>query len=218
MDALPLTEETDVPYKSKIPGKMHACGHDCHTANLLGVAAILNELKDQFSGIIKFMFQPSEECGIGGALPMIKAGILKNPNVDAAIGLHVSNNPINTINYRREISSGCPDDFNVEIHGPGGDAGVPDQTVDVISLGAQFIAAAQTIIARQITTTRPALITFGTFQSSSTDINTIPKVVKLSGTLRCIDEDIRKSMYNKFKNLLASICKTNGATFKFDYL
>jgi amidohydrolase len=216
MDALPLEELVNVPYKSKIHGKMHACGHDCHTANLLGVGLILNELKKQFSGTVKLMFQPSEETGVGGALPMVEAGILKNPQVDAAFGLHTGGGMLGTTTFQFGSSSGCPDDFKVELFGSGGHGAGPHKTTDLISVGAQFIANCQMIVTRRLNPQLPALITFGEFKAGNAH-NIIAPYCLLSGTCRSNNEKVRKELYDMFEDLLKTTCATNKCQYKFEY-
>ncbi|EDO9167883.1 amidohydrolase, partial [Campylobacter coli] len=165
MDALPVQEETNLSYASKINGKMHACGHDGHTAGLLGAVLILNELRDEFSGTIKFMFQPAEE-GSGGAKPMIEAGILENPHVDAVFGCHLWGPLLeNTAQIvSGEMMAGV-DVFDLEFIGKGGHGAHPHTTIDPIVMASKFVSDVQCIISRRLRPVDAGVITIGKFHA-----------------------------------------------------
>lgn len=216
MDALPVLETADVPYKSKVDGLMHACGHDGHTAGLLGAAMILNDLKDEISGTIKLMFQPAEETD-GGALPMIEEGILQNPTVDAAFGLHLGGHvPFGQIEVRYGAMYASPDEFEIVIHGSGGHAASPQQTIDPISLAVQFISNAQMILTRRIDPVKPAVISF-TKINAGEGLNVIPETCSIGGTIRTMYPETRELVSRLVEETLASICTLNGATYDFEF-
>jgi amidohydrolase len=224
MDALPILEESGVPYASKVPGNMHACGHDSHMANMLGTTMILNSLKDVLQGTIKLMFQPCEEIDAGGAKLMIENGILENPNVDAAIAMHCGgciktgdNLPQEgDFEIRSGSCSGSPDDFFIRIIGKGGHAAAPHLAIDPIVIAAQFVNAAQTIVSRYVNPLRAGLITFGTINAGQTT-NVIPEYCDLSGTARSSDPDTRKILKDKLEEVLKSCCEAFHATYTFKY-
>lgn len=216
MDALPVQETADVDYKSVVDGLMHACGHDGHTAGLLGAAMILNNLKDQLHGNVKLMFQPAEETD-GGALPMIEAGLLENPKVDAAFGLHLGGHvPFGQIEVRYGAMYGAPDEFEIVIHGVGGHAASPHQTTDPISLAVQFISNAQMILTRRIDPVKPAVISFTKIQAGE-GLNVIPETCVIGGTIRTLYPDTRTQVSEYLEATLKSITESNGATFDFKY-
>ncbi|MGL5043083.1 MAG: M20 metallopeptidase family protein [Culicoidibacterales bacterium] len=216
MDALPILEDVDVPYASKIAGMMHACGHDGHTAGLLGAAMILTELKANICGQIKLMFQPAEE-NIGGAERMIAAGLLENPHVDAAFGIHLWGG---LAQGRVEVKPGAmmasPDSFHLKIIGKGGHAAMPHLTIDPINITMQIINAAQNIISRRIDPVKPAVISFCSIHAGHAT-NVIPQELSLSGTIRTLHPENRTLIAKLFNDLIASICQTNGATYDLDY-
>jgi amidohydrolase len=186
MDALPIQEKTPVPFASEIPGVMHACGHDAHTAILLGVARLLWERRDQFRGTVKLMFQPAEEGGAGAAR-MIEAGLLEEPKVDAAFMLHVGAElPAGTV-----ASGGGPllagsDGFVIRIEGRGGHAARPHMAVDPIVAGAQIVTALQTLVSREVSPFKPAVLTLGAFNAGHAR-NVIPDEAVILGTIRSFD-------------------------------
>lgn len=211
MDALPLQEETGVAYQSKHAGKMHACGHDGHTANLLTCAYVLAQCKDQFKGKIKLIFQPAEEGG-AGADAMIKEGILENPKVDAIFGLH--NWPgagQGTIGGRIGCLMAGVTDFEVTIHGHGGHAALPHLTRDPIFIGSSIVQALQSISSRKIEPSIPIVVTVGQFTAGSTS-NIIPNTALLKGTIRTTTYETQALAKQEFQNIVNGIAQSFGAS------
>jgi amidohydrolase len=183
MDALPIQELNDIPYRSQHDGVMHACGHDGHTAIALGTAYYLHQHRDSFAGTVKIIFQPAEE-GPGGAKPMIEAGVLKNPDVDAIIGLHLWNNlPLGTVGVRSGALMAAVELFNCTISGKGGHGALPHQTVDSIVVASQIVNALQTIVARNINPIDSAVVTVGEFHAGTAH-NVIADTARMTGTVR----------------------------------
>lgn len=216
IDALPLPEHADVPYKSKVPNKMHGCGHDGHAAGLIGAALILNELKDEFSGTIKFMFQPAEETE-GGALPMIKEGILENPKVEACFGCHLWG-PMEkgTVGISSGPIFGAPDEFKITFKGKGGHGSRPDQANSPIVAAAHFITQANTIMATQVSPFENASYSFGSIHGGKA-FNVIPSEVELVGTSRNFSEEIRDKVEESFKKILEGIKVAWGCDYVYEY-
>lgn len=214
MDALLLQEEADVPYHSQVPGVMHACGHDGHTAGLLGAAMILNELKAQLKGNVKLVFQPAEE-NEGGALPMIEAGVMENPKVDAAFGCHLWGNlKEGQIQVKKGPMMASPDMFNIKIIGRGGHAALPHLSIDPISISAQVINEFQTIISRRKNPVLPAVISVSMIHGGETH-NVIPNTVELCGTIRVFDKEVRKWIPEAMESVLRHVTEANGASYEF---
>ena len=162
IDALPIEEKNDVPYKSQNQGVMHACGHDVHTASLLTVARILNSLKEEFEGTIKLIFQPAEEKAPGGASLMIKEGVLENPAVQSILGQHVAPNiPVGKIGFREGMYMASTDEIYMRVIGKGGHGAAPHQAVDPIVIASHIIVALQQIISRNRNPASPSVLTFG---------------------------------------------------------
>jgi len=216
MDALPVDEMADVPYRSKVKGKMHACGHDAHTSGLLGAAMILSELRDSFDGCVKFMFQPAEEED-GGALPMIEEGILESPKVDAAFGCHlwglmkegkvaVSGGPI----------MASPDVFDLEIKGKGGHGAQPHLTIDPIAVSAAIITAFHNMTGRRVDPLVPAVVSVCSINGGEVH-NVIPEKVIMNGTIRTLDEETRQRIPMELEKLANGIAESMGATATFIY-
>lgn len=216
MDALPVQEKTGLSYASKIDGKMHACGHDGHTAGLLGAALILNELKEHFNGSVKLMFQPAEE-GSGGAKPMIEAGVLENPCVDAVFGCHLWGPLLeNTAQIvDGEMMAGV-DVFKLEFIGRGGHGAHPHTTIDPIVMAAKFINDVQCIISRKLKPVDAGVITIGKIEAGTT-FNVIPQNAILQGTVRFLSDENQKLMQNSIENIAKAVALAFGGEFRLDY-
>lgn len=216
MDALPIQEENEVSYRSQNDGIMHACGHDGHTAIALGTAYYLSNHKDKFRGIVKIIFQPAEE-GPGGAKPMIQEGVLKNPNVEAIIGLHLWNNlPLGTIGVRSGALMAGTVRFYCTIQGKGGHGAMPHQTVDSIVVTSQIVNALQTIVSRNMNPLDAAVVTVGEFHAG-TALNVIADSAKISGTVRYFKPELEDIIGKRIDEIIAGICQSHGATYKLDY-
>ena len=216
MDALPVQEMNEVPYRSIHEGKMHACGHDGHVAIALGTAKYLSEHRDQFSGTVKIIFQPAEE-GPGGAKPMIEAGALANPAVDAMVGLHIWNNlPLGTLGVRSGPMMAATEFFHCTIQGKGGHGAIPQQTVDAIVVTSQVVTALQTIVARNIDPLKSAVVTVGEFQAG-TAVNVIADSARISGTVRYFDPEYADLIPTRIEAVIAGVCAAHGASYELDY-
>lgn len=216
MDALPIQEENQVPYCSLHDGMMHACGHDGHVAIALGVAHYLARHRHEFAGTVKFIFQPAEE-GPGGAKPMIEAGVLKNPDVDAIIGLHLWNNlPVGTVGVRTGAMMAAVELFDCVIQGKGGHGAMPHQTVDSIVVGAQIVSALQTIVARNLDPLKSGVVTVGKFHAGAA-LNVIADTAELSGTVRYFDPALTSFFGQRFEEIVAGVCQSHGAGYELNY-
>ncbi len=217
IDALPITEANNVPYKSKKEGVMHACGHDVHTASLLGTAKILNEIKDQFEGTIKLIFQPGEEKLPGGASIMIKEGVLQNPSPISIFGQHV-HPPLEagTIGIRPGMYMASTDELYMTVTGAGGHGALPQNCVDPIVLTSHIIVALQQIVSRNANPTVPTVLTFGKINSTGGATNIIPSEVKLEGTFRTMDEKWRKEAHKKMIKMAEAIAEGMGGMCEFE--
>ncbi len=216
IDALPILEANDVPYKSKHEGIMHACGHDVHTSSLLGTAKILNALKDEFEGTIKLIFQPAEERMPGGASIMIKEGVLKNPAPVAILGQHV-HPPLEAgkIGIKGGMYMASADELYVTVTGKGGHGALPHDGIDPIVITAQIITAMQHVISRRSDPTKPTVLTFGKINSTGGSTNIIPNEVKLMGTFRAMDEEWRAKAHGIMKKLAEGIAESMGGSCDF---
>lgn len=216
MDALPIQELNDVEYRSERAGVMHACGHDGHVAIALGTAYYLSQHRDSFKGTVKIIFQPAEE-GPGGAKPMIEAGALENPNVDAIIGLHLWNNlPLGTIGVRTGALMAATEFFHCTIHGRGGHGAIPHQTVDSIVVMAQVVNALQTIVARNVDPLKSAVVTIGELHAGSA-VNVIADQARMGGTIRYFDDVYEGFFEQRLHQVIGGICQSHGATYNLDY-
>src|SRR5688572_18563970 len=210
MDALPITEANDVPYKSKNNGVMHACGHDVHTSSLLGTAKILNDVKDKFEGTVRFLFQPGEEKNPGGASYMIRDGALENPRPAGIIGQHVFPMlPVGKIGFREGMYMASADEIYLKVIGKGGHGAAPDLAIDPIVIASHIIIALQQIISRNASPKQPTVLTFGNIIGKGAT-NIIPDEVNIAGTFRAMNEEWRKSGLEKIKKLAESIAESMG--------
>jgi amidohydrolase len=217
MDALPIQEENNVTYKSQHDGVMHACGHDGHTAIALMTAYYLSKHRNDFAGTVKIIFQPAEE-GPGGAKPMIAAGVLKNPDVDAIVGLHLWNNlPLGTIGVRSGPLMAAVEKFDLSIQGRGGHGAMPHQTVDALLVGAQIVTALQSIVSRNVDPIDSAVVTIGEFKSG-TARNVIADTAQLHGTVRYFNPQLEGFFQQRITAVIQGICEAYGATYKLNYV
>ena len=215
MDALPILEENNIDYISTKEGVMHACGHDVHTTILLGAAKILWELKGEFEGTIKLLFQPGEEKNPGGASYMIRDGALENPKPQGIIGLHVHPGlNYGKLSFRKGRVMASADELYVSIKGPGGHAATPHQTVDTILVAAQLITSLQTIISRNRNPQNPSVLSICSIHGGNTT-NVIPSEVKLMGTFRAMDEAWRFQAHELMMQQAKGLAIATGAEIDF---
>jgi amidohydrolase len=217
MDALPIQEDNELPFRSRHPGVMHACGHDSHTAMLLAAAGALRPMAPNLQGKVVFLFQPAEELPPGGAQAMIAAGALTNPEVDAIFGLHqgvaFDVGKMAIVSGPRSASS---DSFHITVLGRGGHAAMPHRTVDPIAVSGLLITALQQIVSRQITPMQPAVLTIGSVHGGTKE-NVIPDEVTLAGTVRTFDPAIRRDIPRRLDAIVKGITAAHGATYRLDY-
>ncbi len=213
MDALPIEEANDVPYRSQTPGVMHACGHDAHVAVGLGVAKLLAKHQDKLPGTIKLMFQPAEE-GVGGAIAMIKDGVLDRigPPADRAIGLHVSSmHPLGTAAMRVGPMMAAAAALTITVHGHGGHGAMPHDTVDAVVVAAQIIVALQTIIARNVDPEATGVVTIGSITAGNAG-NVIAETATMRGTIRSFTPEVKEILRRRVPEVAMGIAAALGAT------
>ena len=218
-DALPIQECTGAAFASENPGVMHACGHDAHTAMLLGVAHILCELRDQFSGAVKLIFQPAEEGGTeSGAKAMIRDGVLLNPKVDAMIGQHVSSgDPTGMIGVKSGAMTAASDRFVITVRGKSCHASRPDRGIDAIAIGAQIITALQNIVSRTVSPFDSSVITVGCLSAGSR-YNVVAESCTMEGTCRNLNPEVRDAIPERMEKLVKGIAEGMGASCDFTYI
>jgi amidohydrolase len=215
MDALPITEETALEYKSQNVGIMHACGHDGHTAMLLGTAKVLAAMKDELAGEVRLLFQHAEEKGPGGATEMIAAGVMEG--VDAVIGAHLwSPLECGRIGISRGAMMAATDAFDISIKGEGGHASRPQDVTDSIAIAAQVVTNLQHIVARNTDPLDSLVVSVSTF-NAGTAHNVIPGEVKISGTVRSFREEVRATVPELMERIIDGVTKAHGATYRFEY-
>lgn len=211
MDALPILEKNEVPYRSKNEGIMHACGHDVHTSCLLGASKILNELKGEWEGTVKLIFQPGEEKNPGGASLMIKAGVLENPKPASIFALHVHPGlDVGKLSFRGGMVMASADEIYISVKSKGGHAAAPHLTVDTILTASQLVVNLQQIVSRMNNPFNPSVLSITSFQGGNTT-NVIPSEVKLMGTFRAMNEEWRFKAHDLIKNICRKTGEISGA-------
>ncbi|WP_084119714.1 M20 metallopeptidase family protein [Aquiflexum balticum] len=216
MDALPIIEENEVPYKSTNPGVMHACGHDVHTASLLGAAKILNEIKETFDGTVKLIFQPGEELIPGGASLMIKDKALENPRPSGIIGQHVMPLiPVGKVGFRKGMYMASADELYITIKGKGGHGAMPETLVDPVLIASHMIVALQQVVSRNASPRIPSVLSFGRVEALGAT-NIIPNEVKIQGTFRTLNEEWRAKAHRHMVSIAQGIVEGMGGELDFE--
>lgn len=215
MDALPITEETGLEFASRNPGVMHACGHDAHTAMLLGTAAVLSRITERLHGTVKLIFQHAEEQPPGGARELMAAGVVDD--VDAIFGLHVMNQKTGTINIAKGPASTSADGFWLTIHGRGSHGSMPQDGIDPVLVGAQLVLALNTIVSRSVDPSHMVVVNAGTFQSGEAP-NVIPDTAKLGVSIRTKNDTDRNLVHRRAEEIVKGICDSYGATYDIDWI
>ncbi|MBK7434133.1 MAG: amidohydrolase [Chitinophagaceae bacterium] len=211
MDALPIQEENDVAYRSTKPGVMHACGHDVHTTCLLGAARILNELKEEWEGTVKLIFQPGEEKNPGGASLMIREGVLENPKPSGIYALHVHPGvEVGRLSFRGGMIMASADELYITIKSKGGHAAAPQYTADTILIASQLVVSLQQIVSRNNSPFNPSVLSITSFQGGNTT-NVIPSEVKLMGTFRAMNEEWRFRAHELIRKQTVELVRAMGA-------
>ncbi len=212
MDALPIQESNTADYRSQNEGVMHACGHDVHTSSLLGTARILSQLRDEFKGSIKLIFQPGEEKVPGGASLMIKDGVLENPRPANILGQHVAPFiPTGKVGFREGMYMASADEIYITVKGRGGHAATPEYTIDPILIGSHIVVALQQVISRNANPKQPSVLSIGKFVGDGAT-NIIPDRVFIEGTFRAMDEKWRADAHKKIKKLAHSVSEGMGGS------
>jgi amidohydrolase len=216
MDALPVPEKSNLAYASKTPDVMHACGHDTHMAIALGIAEVMTGQRDSLAGNVRFVFQPAEE-GAGGAQACIADGVLEQPNVDVALGLHISADvPVGAINVAPGPFFAAPTAFRITIEGRGGHAAAPHQSVDAVVVAAHVITALQTVVSRSMAPSETAVLTVGKVTGGFRG-NVIAESALLTGTIRSYTDAVRETMLRRTEEITAGVCAAFGATYQFEH-
>lgn len=217
MDALPIQEEVEAPYRSKIDGKMHACGHDAHTAMLLVAAKVLSEIKDELDYNVKFVFQPSEEHAPGGAIGMIEEGVLENPKVDFAFATHVDGfSKAGIISTKSGVMTAEADSFKITILGYGGHGAYPHKAVDPILIASHIVIALQSIVSREVDPLEPAVVSIGKITSGDV-FNVIPERGELFGTVRTLKREVAEFISSRITDISMHIANSLRGKVVVDY-
>jgi hippurate hydrolase len=210
MDALPITEENNLPFKSDIPGVMHACGHDTHTSSLLTAARIINELKADLGGTVLLVFQPGEEKHPGGASLMLANGVFDATKPDLIVGQHAYvDYPVGTVGFQEGVIMASADEIHIKVKGKGGHGAIPHQLNDTVLAASQLVVSMQQIVSRRSNPFKPMVVTFGRFIADGAT-NVIPNEVTLAGTFRCLDEEERAKMKPIIREIATSTAKAYG--------
>ncbi|GAA4377008.1 M20 metallopeptidase family protein [Hymenobacter koreensis] len=216
MDALPIQEQNEVPYRSQNPGVMHACGHDVHTSSLLGAARILTQLRNEFEGTVKLMFQPGEERLPGGASVMIEEGVLENPAPQSVLGQHVFPHlPAGKIGVRAGRYMASTDELYLTVRGKGGHGAMPEQNLDPVLVAAHIIVAAQQIVSRRANPKLPSVLSFGKVIANGAT-NVIPNEVYIEGTFRTMNEQWRQEAHQHLRQLCEGLAASMGAVCELE--
>lgn len=216
MDALPMQEESGLPFQSEVPNVAHTCGHDTHTAMLLAAAKVLSEMKEELHGTVEFIFQHAEELDPGGAKAVVDSGMLND--VDAAIGVHIMPNLVTgSINVHPEgAATTAADGFYLHIQGVGSHGSMPQRGIDPIVVGTEIINQMQTIVSRYVTPGEMAVVSIGEFKAGDAP-NIIPDKAYMSASIRTTNEETRQKVARRVKDIIDNTCKTYGATYDLDY-
>ena len=215
MDALPIQEETGFPYSSTVPGVMHACGHDGHTAMLMGTAEVLVSFRDRLCGTVKFIFQPAEETG-NGAKRMKEDGALDAPNVDILLGMHLLFHEAGTIAYKKGYALTASDTFELTVRGAGGHGAKPHETNDPLLTACSLVNALQYVVSRKVNPQQMATLTVGTISSGSAG-NVIPGEAKITGTVRTLQKETQETMIRGIRETADGICRVMGCQYELNY-
>ncbi len=217
MDALPILEENEHEYRSRVEGKMHACGHDGHVAMLLGAAQLIADGRDHLPGAVCLLFQPAEE-GYGGARVMVEEGVIERFEIERAYGLHLNSKmQAGLVGFREGPFYASSDSIEIEVLGKGGHGSAPHDAIDPIYTAANFITSVQQIVSRQIDPLEPAVVTIGSIHGGTIH-NVIPRTVRMLGTVRAFSDDVRNAMPQRIERVLHSCCQAMGASYDFKYL
>ncbi|GAA0438266.1 N-acetyl amino acid acetylase SndC [Lentibacillus halophilus] len=214
-DALPIQDEKNVPYKSKVDGVMHACGHDGHTASLLTLAKTMKEFQDELPGTILFLHQHAEEYAPGGAKPIIESGALDN--ADAVFGTHLwTPTPLGVLQTSKDVFMAGPDRFEIIVQGQGGHGGYPHDTKDAITIGAQMVTQLQQIVSRRLDPLKTAVVSVGQFEAGNA-FNVIADKARLVGTVRYLDNDVQEQVIQEMEKIIKGICLSHNVSYSFNY-
>ncbi|MFC3040676.1 M20 family metallopeptidase [Virgibacillus xinjiangensis] len=215
-DGLPIEDEKDVPYKSKVPGVMHACGHDGHTSVLLSLAKVMKQYQEELPGTIEFLHQHAEEYAPGGAKPIIESGAIDH--VEAVFGTHLwATTPVGVLQTTMDAFMAGTDRFTITIQGKGGHGGYPHETKDAIVIGSDVISQLQQITSRRLDPLDTAVVTVGVFEAG-TAFNVIADQAKLVGTVRHFSEEVQETVIEEMEKIIKGVCISNDASYDFDYV